>query len=279
MSFAQLAGNARLKENLSAALSRGHISHFYLLCGSEESGKHTLARLLAAAILCENGDKPCCKCASCRKVLAGTHPDVITVDDPEKKTVTVDMVRQARSDVYIRPNEGSHKIYLIPRAHTMLDPAQNALLKVLEEPPQYGVFLLLSDTPEKLLPTVRSRCTCLVLEEPEQQGKVSPQTEKFFDAYCKADPVALLECLTPLEKWKRDQLIALLQQWVAVLTGALRCASGAGGDTWHARQIAAAVTAPELARAVDEIKKCTEYLQGNVSPAAVCGYLTFALRT
>ena len=85
--FPGLLGNEHIQKNLEAALSKGHISHFYLLSGPEGSGKHTLARLLAAAILCSGDRKPCLHCTPCRKVMDGTHPDFVTVDDPEKKTV------------------------------------------------------------------------------------------------------------------------------------------------------------------------------------------------
>ncbi|HIQ77447.1 MAG TPA: hypothetical protein IAB79_08415, partial [Candidatus Faecousia excrementipullorum] len=135
MGFDSLLGNERLKENLENSLKKGHISHFYLISGPKGSGKHTLARLLAAAALCEGEDKPCLTCRSCRKVMAGVHPDFITVDDPEKKTVPVDLIRSAREDMFILPNEGKRKIYLFPRGQDMGIPGQNALLKVLEEPP------------------------------------------------------------------------------------------------------------------------------------------------
>ena len=163
MGFGALLGNEQLKENLSAARRKGRMSHFYLLSGPQGSGKHTLASLIAAAMLCEAPDGPCGVCQHCRKVLSGSHPDYITIDDPSKKTVPVDLIRQARADIFVRPNEGSKKIYLFPRAQDMGIPGQNALLKVLEEPPSYGVFLLLTDNPEKLLPTVRSRCVELKL--------------------------------------------------------------------------------------------------------------------
>ena len=157
MSFDALLGNEQLKNDLTISLQTGHISHCCLITGPEGSGKHTLARLLAAAILCQGRDRPCLTCHPCRKVLEGLHPDFITVDDPEHKTVSVDVIRQARADIFVQPNESDRKIYLFPRAQDMGLPGQNALLKVLEEPPAYAVFLLLADNPEKLLPTVRSR--------------------------------------------------------------------------------------------------------------------------
>ena len=87
MFFETLLGNEQLKKNLARSVSAGHISHFYLISGPEGSGKHTLAKLLGAAILCKGAQKPCLTCHACRKVLANAHPDFITVDDPEKKTV------------------------------------------------------------------------------------------------------------------------------------------------------------------------------------------------
>ena len=132
MGFEALLGNEQLKTNLAQSIGKGHISHFYLISGPVGSGKRTLAKLLAAAILCREEKKPCLHCTACRKVMDGSHPDFITVDDPEKKTVTVELIRQARADIYVRPNESEHKIYLFPRAQDMGLPGQNALLKVLE---------------------------------------------------------------------------------------------------------------------------------------------------
>ena len=148
-----LLGNARLRSALAAAFASDRLSHCYLLAGPEGSGKHTLARILAAAMECTAGGKrPCGVCLQCRKVLDNVHPDVITVDDPAKKTVTVELIRNARADVYIKPNEGRRKVYVIPRAMDMNPAAQNALLKVIEEPPDYAAFLLLTDAAERLLP-------------------------------------------------------------------------------------------------------------------------------
>ncbi len=316
MGFEGLLGNERLKENLARSLSRGRTAHFYLISGPEGSGKKTLARLLGAAILCKEQDRPCLRCNACRKAMADTHPDFITVDDPEKKTVPVELIRKARADIYIQPNEADRKIYLFPRAQDMGIPGQNALLKVLEEPPSYGVFILLTDNPEMLLPTVRSRCTEFSLQAlPEKTVKawlaaefpkataeeleaaaaqsggylgqakallqkgtaIEPETEQIIMAFCSRDRVAMLRTLTPMEKWKRDQLIPLLQQCSQLVHEALLCRSGAKSLRPLARQLSASRSARDLMDALRKLKKCTEYAQGNVSVAAVCGYLTWHL--
>ena len=317
MGFDSLLGNERLKENLRQSLRRGHGSHFYLISGPVGSGKKTLARLLAAALLCQSEEKPCGCCTPCKKVMGGVHPDFITIDDPEKKTVTIDLIRQARGDIYIQPNEGNRKIYLFPRAQDMQLPGQNALLKILEEPPPYGVFLLLTDNPNKLLPTVRSRCVELAMQalpSPllrrelqsrfpqvstdtiasaitrsggylgqaisllEGSSDYPEETKAFVEAFATRNTVALLQVLVPMEKWKRDALIPILQQWLELLE------EGLVGRTTHqavselAGRLSDSRNRHDLMEAIGQLQKCITYAQGNVSPAAVCGYLQWALR-
>lgn len=316
MGFETLLGNDRLKENLTVSLSKGRVSHFYLISGPAGSGKRTLARLLAAAILCQGRDKPCGVCGPCRKTLKNEHPDFITIDDPEKKTVPVDLIRKARADIYIQPNESDYKIYLFPRAQDMGLPGQNALLKVLEEPPKYGVFILLTDNPEKLLPTVRSRCTELALTSvPEKQmrqhltlkypkasaediaaaimrsggwlgqaqellegGEIPPQTADFVRSFAARDTMGLVNVLVPMEKWKRDALMDLLTDWQMLMEDALACRAGLPSTSPLARELSQGRTAPELMQALKALQKAAQYAQGNVSPAAVCGWLTWELR-
>ena len=315
MGFEALLGNEQLKANLTESLAKGRVSHFYLISGPGGSGKHTLARLLASAILCKGHRKPCGVCEPCRKVAAMRHPDFITVEDPEHKNVAVKIVRQIREDMYIRPNEADHKIYLFPQELGL--EGQNALLKILEEPPSYGVFILLTDNPDKLLPTVRSRCTELkmlplsrdVLEKQlgedfpqadagavsaaaarsggflgqarallEEGGELPQQTRQFLDAFGGKDALGLVQTLTPMEKWKRDALAEILRQWIELLESALASRSGIQAVSPQARELSRRRTAPELHRAIRTLKKALEYTMSNVSPAAVCGWLSWELR-
>ena len=315
MGFDALLGNRRLKDNLRASVSRGHGSHFYLISGPVGSGKKTLARLLAAALLCKNGDKPCLQCNTCRKVMADTHPDFITVQDPEHKNIPVKMIRQVRDEMFILPNEADRKIYMI--AQDLGIEGQNALLKILEEPPSYGVFLLLTDNPEKLLPTVRSRCVQLdmqalpedILKDAlkkdfpqadeeaisaaiwrsggylgqaktalEEGNALSDQTRGFVESFSARSALGLTQVLCPMEKWKRDQLIPVLQQWLQLLQQALLCRSGMPATGALARNLAAQRSSEDLNAAITILQKAIEYAHGNVSVAAICGYLAWALR-
>lgn len=316
MGFDALLGNDQLKSSLRSARQKGRLSHFYLLSGPRGSGKHTLADLIAASMLCKEADGPCGVCRSCRKVLNHNHPDYITIDDPEKKTIPVDLIRQARADIFIRPNEADRKIYLFPRAQDMGIPGQNALLKVLEEPPPYGVFLLLTDNPEKLLPTVRSRCVELKLRAlPEDllrrrlmsefpdagDGRVdaaisrsggylgqarellggeglSENAKAFAAVFAARDTFGLQKLLTPMEKWKRDALIPALGQWLELLEQALIVRSGLPAPTAEVAAIGAARNPRDLMACCTALKKAIEYAQGNVSCAAVCGWLSWELR-
>ena len=315
MAFETLLGNGQLKQNLAASLSRGHISHFYLISGPRGAGKRTLARSLAAAILCGEKNKPCLRCAACRKVIGNNHPDVITVEDPEHKTVAVKIVRQFREDVFVRPNEAEHKIYIFPQELGL--EGQNALLKILEEPPAYGVFILLTDNPAKLLPTVRSRCTELKLlalppeilepqlkkdfpQAPQEDIRAAmvrsggflgqarelletgdalpPQTEWFVRSFAARDALLLTQTLVPMEKWKRDALTEILDSWAQLLESALTCRAGGAAVSSHARNLATSRSSPELLAALEAVRKAREYALGNVSPAAVCGWLAWKLR-
>ena len=312
MGFEALLGNEQLKKELSASLRKGNISHCYLISGPEGSGKRTLAKLLAAAVLCRGEQKPCGVCQPCRKVAEGNHPDFITVEDPDHKRIPVDMVRRIREDMFILPNESDHKIYLFPQELGI--EGQNALLKVLEEPPSYGVFILLTENSEKILPTVRSRCrelklqalpsdllrSALLREFPKadsadldaailrsggylgqakqflQEGAALPkEAQALLQAFAARDSLALVQTLAPMEKWKRDALTDTLSTSLELMESALALGISA---TTAARELANRRSSQDIYSAIIALKKALVYLQGNISPAAVCGWLTWQLR-
>ena len=315
MGFDHFLGNVQLKQNLLQSLDKGHISHFYLISGPKGSGKHTLARLLAAAILCRQAEKPCMNCSICRRCLEQAHPDFITVEDPDHKRIPVDMVRRIREDMFILPNESDHKIYLFPQELGI--EGQNALLKVLEEPPSYGVFILLTENSEKILPTVRSRCrelklqalpsdllrSALLREFPKadpadldaailrsggylgqakqflQEGAALPkEAQALLQAFAARDSLALVQTLAPMEKWKRDALTDTLSTSLELMESALALGMGGISATTAARELANRCGSQDIYSAIIALKKALVYLQGNISPAAVCGWLTWQLR-
>lgn len=193
------------------------LSHAYLITGGCGAERTEFARRLAAAYLCEENEPPCGTCRPCRKIAANAHPDLILVTSEEgKRDITVDQARTLRSDVYIVPNEGKRKVYIIDPADGMNDAAQNALLKVLEEGPSYAAFLLLAAEPGKLLSTIHSRCETLTL--PPNEEKPDPQllekAEQLADLLLNGDELNVAEGLTALEqeKLKSAQLAELLKQ-------------------------------------------------------------------
>ena len=314
MEFAGFLGNYDLKQRLSASFRTGRSSHCYLICGPEGSGKRTLARKIAAALQCTEETIPCGRCPSCRKVFSGNHPDLITVDDPEKKTVSVELIRQLQADAYIRPNEGRHKVYLIPRAQDMTENAQNALLKLIEEPPAYAVFLLIADNADRLLPTVRSRCAELRLEPVPQQEAIPwlaaqfpaqpqetlqaacmrsggylgqatellrgtlyfPQTLEFAGAFEKKDTLALTRTLCSLEKQPRTKLQEILIQWRQLIADAMLVRTGLPGSP-EASAIGRSRTGADLANAAQVLQKAQDACAANIGTGHICGWLITVL--
>lgn len=164
--FPAILNNQNLRKRLAAEISENRLPHAYIIAGAKGSGKRTIAINIAAALACNNQETlPCGECDRCNKILSGFSPDVIYVrKDPEKKEFTVNLIREIKESIYISPNELEKRVYIIEDAETMNHNAQNAFLKILEEPPEYVVFLLLCSNTENLLETVKSRAPILYTE-------------------------------------------------------------------------------------------------------------------
>jgi len=177
------------------------LSHAYIIAAQPEAGA-ARARELAMAMLCTapGGTKPCGLCRSCRKVAAGIHPDVLITErkkdekGKEKREIYVEQIREIVASAVIMPNEAERKVYIIRDAGTMNAAAQNALLKILEEPPAFVSFILVADNAGQLLETVRSRCVILREngEENVPAAEALARAEAYLDAAAAGDRIALV---------------------------------------------------------------------------------------
>lgn len=156
-SFAEVIGQDYVVRSIQNAVRTGQVGHAYLFCGPRGTGKTTMARLLARAVNCENPkEAPCGRCDNCKAAMEGNHPDIIEINAANETHVEDirDLIDRAR----LAPMLGRHKIYIIDEVHQLSSSAASALLKTLEEPPSHVIFILATTDPQKLLPTIISRC-------------------------------------------------------------------------------------------------------------------------
>lgn len=161
--FKDIVGQEQLKEHLQTAIRMNKVSHAYIINGERSSGKEFIAWIFAMALQCEKGgEEPCQECHSCKQALSHNQPDIIRVTHEKPNTIGVEDIRgQINGDIAIKPYSSPRKIYIMNEAEKMTVQAQNALLKTLEEPPEYAVILLLTTNVDALLPTILSRCVVL----------------------------------------------------------------------------------------------------------------------
>lgn len=199
MDFTQIKWQSAITDSLKHGISKKTLKHAFLFIGEQETSKK-IADALANAFLCEqNGSDMCKICPSCKKLLAGSHPDKILVERKTKKeSFGVEEVREMVSSMYVKPFLANEKIYIFDEASSLTPAAQNALLKVIEEPPAYGRIILCAKKEEDLLPTVLSRiphkykltppnaeevCKFLETKYPEKK-----QIAGFCARYCQGNP-------------------------------------------------------------------------------------------
>ncbi len=157
-SFAEIVGQRHVTQTLSNAIKANRIAHAYLFCGPRGTGKTTTALVLAMALNCEKGPtaQPCRECEGCRRIVAGNALDVIEIDAASNRGI--DDIRELRERVGLLPAVGRMKVYIIDEVHMLTGEAFNAFLKTLEEPPPHVVFVLATTEPQRVLPTILSRC-------------------------------------------------------------------------------------------------------------------------
>lgn len=161
--FSDIIGQEQIKEHLQNAIATNKVSHAYIIHGEKCAGKEFIARVFAMALQCESGEtEPCQECRSCKQALSGNQPDIIKILHEKPNTIGVEDIRtQINGTIAIKPYSSPRKIYIMNEGEKMTVQAQNALLKTLEEPPEYAVILILTTNVNALLPTILSRCVVL----------------------------------------------------------------------------------------------------------------------
>ena len=172
MKFQDIIGQEHMTGHLQNAIRMGKVSHAYIIQGEAGSGKKLLADVFATTLQCEEGGiEPCGHCQSCKQAVSGNHPDIRRVTH-EKASISVDDIRlQLNNDILVKPYSRPYKVYIIDEAEKMTEQAQNAMLKTIEEPPEYAVIILLTVNAKLLLPTILSRCILLNVR-PVARGQI-----------------------------------------------------------------------------------------------------------
>lgn len=248
-----------------------NLSHAYIISARPQEGFEK-ATALAAAMLCESeGQRPCGTCRHCKKSLRGIHPDVMvtsrSTDDKgkSKREIQVEQIRAIGATAAILPNEAEKKVYIIRDAGSMNAPAQNALLKLLEEPPWFDAFILITENPRLLLDTVISRCVMINLngEEDAPPPEARERGEKYLAIVAKGDELALVNFATANENMSNAEAAEFVKATLLLLT-----------DMLCHRLPDMHLPRKDLMRLVALMKRAQEYLRFNVSTKHLLGLLT-----
>lgn len=290
MDFGKIEINESAKEKLSAAITGGQFSHAVLLTGATEDIRKKTALRIAAALLCDaeqEQKRPCGKCPVCLKTKANAHPDIIEIEGSDKaKSIKIDTVRELRRQAFVVPNEADYKIFLILEASGMGEEAQNALLKLIEEPPRFTRFILACASKEQLLPTIQSRVTAYFLGDTGQGKTTAKAAEKLYviateivAAMAGGSEYDLIISTAPLEKDR-----ALFKKCVAALMGilsdTLRQEYGAQPLSENAvaiSQAARAFAPEELLRRYNALQALAEDAEKNANENLLLARLAAAL--
>lgn len=269
--------NKRAQETLAAFVNGGRFPHALLLEGPEGSGRRTFAREIAAALFCRGEHKPCGSCNQCRKVLEQNHPDVEYYGrDGSRRSFHIDTIRKLRQNAWLLPGEAPCRVCVLCGAENMTDQAQNALLKILEEPPEHTVFILTAENRAMLLPTILSRLQTIRLEPltpaeilpvlrercPDQPGeklewaaetadtigqalalladeslqKHAQLAQRMLELLCNGSEYDLLTAVEPVSR-KREDLLEVCTQLRQLLTAELTRAASGGESRFSTRRI------------------------------------------
>lgn len=263
MKFGTFRTSPQARGQIAKLMDAGRFPHAVLLEGGTAQERKKLARLVAQALVCAAaGERPCGKCAACQKAAAQAHPDIREAEGGEAaRSFHIETVREVRADVFILPNEAQSKVYLLLNAQAMSPQAQNALLKVLEEPPAYAVFLLACDSKTKMLATILSRVVTFTLDAPVQElaaasgkkeEKVNALADQMARAVASTSEFPLLALTGKLEK-EKELTAACFSRMTLLFREALRAGCGLEAADETARWLCGALSQERLLAVMEAI--------------------------
>ena len=259
MNFSGFLGNEEVKAAISAAFALHRFPHAIVLQGEAGTGKRTLARLIAKALVCRSAgtseEAPCGECPSCIRAAAGSHPDIrVEEGSGATRSLSVDTIKAVIADAYRMPEEADVNVYILLMGTRTSDAAQNKLLKVIEEPPEGAVFLLVCESAEQLLPTIRARVQSFTLKPPSLE-----------------EAAAYVEKTAGIDGETAGRLAALCGGNIGRMLE-----EADGGTAAQAQGIAAAMAAGMLAKGEDALLKAAAPLQKD---RRLCGEVLSRLST
>lgn len=261
-----------------------HTFHATVITGAPAAIEAKAAYLAQSLVCSAGGAEPCGQCRDCRKAAAGIHPDVISVESfMEQKDlgsqIRVGCARDLRADCYIRPNEANRKVYIINYAEKMNEAAQNALLKVVEEGPDYAAFLFLCENPSSLLETIRSRCSVINAGNPEEAFHWEQTALELAQVLAEGGELDKVAAFVRLEGVKRER-----SDWQRMLESLERLFQDAllGGVTGNfqtpqAQALARRFSPTSLLDRAEDTRKAMEMVRFNVSAGHMLGWLSAKL--
>ena len=254
--------NPALDRTISLAVETGRLPHAVIIEGGSATERSKLGDYLARSLVCSGSAKPCGRCAFCVKALADSSPDILrfSVDD-KANAFKVDIIREIRGISFVLPNEADKKVFILENAHTMSFQAQNAFLKVLEEPPEYVNFILLCKTKENLLPTVLSRATVYYLGEASNDGegggkKAVEAACNIAEAVIAANELDIVVAAAVFEK-NKDLLRLALPELEQIFVCALSAKYGSPYDDSYGdvpKSLALSLTAAKLLALTEQVR-------------------------
>lgn len=243
--FDEVVGQTHIIQTLKNAIVQNRIAHAYLFCGPRGTGKTSIAKIFAKTLNCTNSqDAPCGICENCKMAANGSHPDIIEIDAASNNGV--DEVRNLIDKVKYAPMQGKYKIYIIDEVHMMTSGAFNALLKTIEEPPAHVIFIFATTEPNKVLPTIISRCQRFDF------NKVSVNDIKYrLSVVCKNEGIEIdqdgLTLIAQLADGGMRDALSILDQCVAYCTSHI--------DVNDIRKIYGVITSEDIGQLFSSVYK------------------------